>query len=513
MTGLGLNLCVDGSATYPCPTPITSDDQYIPALSLTYGQVVDGVVLYAPGDLTFGTITLYKDPGTGPVSICVLEIGGTKTCPPGATLFDVGNYTLTASLTFPGSSMYQPSSAEPVTVSVTKDSSEISLQSSQNPAALGSPVTISATATGGNGAIPRGQIIFTVDSVALDPVDLDATGKASFTTSTLALGTHNIVASYAGSENFYPAANTPIFKQQIVPPATTTTVTSSLNPSSIGDTVTFTARIGTAAGFVGTPSGLVIFRDGKVAFGTYPVALKGGQYLAQAAISTLAFGSHSITAVYSGDGSTSPSTSPVYIQQVNYPLTQAPPGYRISVTPSPVMVGAGQTASLTVAVTPFSGFSQPVRLSCTSLPNEAACTFGDPSIPAGGGSTTLSLSTTAQHDCSVDASTVAGQTPQHRSGGKGLRYAAPMLAGVFLLLLPRGSRRSRWMRPLLIFAMTFSLLSIIGCGAGYCVDGTPPGGYTFKVNGTTSSKPVTASSATEPGAVNVMTSVALSVKQ
>lgn len=511
-TNLSLNLCVEGSAAYPCPNPILSDDQYLPAISLTYGQVLDGVVLYSPASLTFGTILIYKDAGAGPDPICVLAIGSDKSCPPDATVFDVGDYTLTATLTFFGSSGYAPSSSLPVVVSVQKDTSEIALGSSQNPAGLGSPVTITATATGGYGAVPTGQVIFTVDGIALDPVDLDASGKASFITSSLALGTHNITASYPGATNFYPAADTPVFRQQIVPPATATTLTSSLNPSAVGDKVSFTASLGTALGFTGTPSGSVTFRDGNVLFATSQVMVKGSQYLAQAAISTLAFGSHSITAAYSGDGSTSPSLSPVLIQQVDYPLTEAPPGYKITVSPSPIVLGVGQTADLTVTVTPVSGFFQPVTLSCTSLPDEAACTFQDITIPAGGGQTKLALSTMAPHDCGSDIPYFTGQASLHRAASPKLRHTAPLLAGLVLLLLPR-RRRSRWLRSLLTLAFACSLISISGCG-GNCTDfGTPPGSYTFKVNGTTSTAPGTGSATTSDlPAVNVNTSVALSMK-
>jgi hypothetical protein len=328
--------------------------------------------------------------GTVAMRLIVMELGRF------ITVFDVDSYTLSATLTFPAGSPYVgfdtsvgPCGANPacdVTVLVTKDTSAIALSSSQNPSPLGSPVTISATATGGFGAIPTGQVIFNLDGAALAPAALDATGTASFTTANLALGTHNITASYAGALDFFPAANAGPFSQQIVPPATTAVVTSSLNPSTLGDKVTFTASITNAAGFIGTPSGSVIFRDGNVNFATAPIVQKGGQNVSQATVSTLAAGSHSITAAYSGDGTSGASVSPVYIQQqVNYPLTLAPPGYRITVTPSPVVLGVGQTIQLTVTVTAVSGFSEPVTLSCSNLPNESACTFDDTVIPAGGG--------------------------------------------------------------------------------------------------------------------------------
>jgi hypothetical protein len=70
------------------------------------------------------------------------------------------------------------------------------------------------------------------------------------------------------------------------------------------------------------------------------------------------------------------------------------------------------------------------------------------------------------------------------------------------------------MRPLLALVFACGLLTLNGCG-GNCTDfGTPPGGYTLKVNGTSSANGTGtgASSATDPTAVNVTTSVAISVK-
>jgi hypothetical protein len=519
-----LNLCVDGSTAYPCPNPILSDNIYIPAIALTYGQVLDGVVAYSPPGLTSGTITIFKDYGTGRIPICTLRIGIDLACPANSTILDVANYTLSATLDFPsGSSLPNfdtnvgPCSAAlptcNVTVSVSKDTSEIAVSSSQPVATLGSPVTITATATGGYGAIPTGQAVFTVDGVPLTPINLNSTGTASFTTSTLALGTHNITASYAGALDFYPAADSPPFKQQIVPPPTVSAVTSSLNPSAVGDNVTFTAVVVAALGSSAKVSGTVTFRDGNIAFATQPIVQKGSQSVAQATISTLGFGSHSITATYSGDGSNAASVSPVYIQQVNHPLTLAPPGYRITVTPSPVAVGVGQTVDLTVTVSAISGFSQPVTLSCGDLPTESACTFGETIIPAGGGSTTLSFSTMAPHDCGSSVPYFTGQAALHPPPSA-VRYAAPLLACLLVLVLPRRRRIMRWMRPLLALAFACGLLALNGCG-GNCTDfGTPPGGFTLKVNGTSSANATGtgASSATDPSAVNVTTSVAISVK-
>lgn len=530
-TTLALDLCVDGSTQYPCPPDILTDTVYIPSITLTYGQILDGVVGYGAqgAALNTGTITIYKasPPNNVRIAVCTLRIGIDKACPPDSTIFDVGNYTLSATLTFPPGSMFAdfdtsvgPCRTTPtcdVTVAVAKDTSSIKLTSSASPAALGTAVTFTAQVMGGYTAIPTGQVVFSVDGAAVPAVTLDATGTAAFTTSTLTLGMHTISASYAGALDFLAAEDMSI-PQQIVPPMTATTIASSLNPSILGENVTFTSTVATAVPGI-TPTGAVTFKDGVVPFATVLLTPKGVLNLAQSPpISTLGAGTHSITATYFGDAATSASVSPALVQQVDYPLTVPPPGYTINVTPSPVVLGTGQTAHLTVTVTPVSGFLGAVALSCSSLPNEAACTFGETTIPAGGGTTTLDLSTMAPHDCGSNVP-YGGFGALHPSGSglsRTLGYGGSALAGVLLLLRPRRRWFGARQKGLLALMVVCGVAGLSGCG-GNCTDfGTYPGSYTFKVNGTVpGATPVTTGSTPAPGATatpNVSTSVALTVK-
>jgi len=95
----------------------------------------------------------------------------------------------------------------------------------------------------------------------------------------------------------------------VIQQATTTTLNSSANPSNVGQTVTFTATVtGTSL------SGTVQFNDGTTSLGP-AVTLSGGS--AQLMTSSLALGSHSITALYSGDANHSASTSAALLQAVN----------------------------------------------------------------------------------------------------------------------------------------------------------------------------------------------------
>jgi hypothetical protein len=91
--------------------------------------------------------------------------------------------------------------------------------------------------------------------------------------------------------------------------STTTSVASSLNPSTFGQSVTFTATITTS----GTPTGTVTFKDGATTLGTGTVSGGAATYTTSA----LTAGPHTITAVYGGDSGHGTSTSSVLAQVVN----------------------------------------------------------------------------------------------------------------------------------------------------------------------------------------------------
>ena len=96
--------------------------------------------------------------------------------------------------------------------------------------------------------------------------------------------------------------------------STTTTLSSSANPSTVGQSVTFTAAVAAASG-AGTPTGTVTFTFDGQAETPVDLAVVGGADQAAFSTSTLAIGTHTISAAYSGDSSFTSST-------VSTPLTQ-----------------------------------------------------------------------------------------------------------------------------------------------------------------------------------------------
>jgi parallel beta-helix repeat protein len=180
--------------------------------------------------------------------------------------------------------------------------------SSLNPSTFGQSVTFTATVSGGTS--PTGTVQFLDGATSLGTVAL-AGNTAALTTSALAVGTHPITAVYSGDVDDTSSTSAPV--SQVVnaaaPGATATSLVSSLNPSTVGQAVTFTATVSGGT----SPTGNVQFREGATVLATVPLAGATAAFTTSA----LSAGVHVITADYAGDVDDSPSTSPPVSQVVN----------------------------------------------------------------------------------------------------------------------------------------------------------------------------------------------------
>jgi hypothetical protein len=191
-------------------------------------------------------------------------------------------------------------------------SSTTTLTSTQNPSSYGGSVTFTATVTPGS-PTPTGQVTFYDGSSQIGtPQTLDSSRTATYSTSNLGVGTHSITATYSGGSNYIGSTSSPALNQVVGPAAPSTTLSSiNSNPSSYGDPVTFKATVSPTPS--GPPYGTVTFNDanGTLTLGTGTLNSSGEATLT---LRSLAPGSHSITATYSGDPN---STSAVFAWTVN----------------------------------------------------------------------------------------------------------------------------------------------------------------------------------------------------
>lgn len=93
--------------------------------------------------------------------------------------------------------------------------------------------------------------------------------------------------------------------------ATSASVSSSVNPSSAGESVTFTAAVSPDPA-TGVPSGTVTFEDGSTTLGTGTLSAATASFTT----SSLSVGTHAISAVYGADANFTGSTSSALSQTV-----------------------------------------------------------------------------------------------------------------------------------------------------------------------------------------------------
>ena len=189
------------------------------------------------------------------------------------------------------------------------------LASSLNPSYIGQAVKLTATVTSSGGTPPDGEVInFRQGTTVLASVPMLG-GTASFTTSSLTVGTHNLNANYGGDATFNASTSAPALAQVVAKYPTSTALTSSLNPSIYGQSVTLSATVSSTN--PNSATGTVTFRNGSTGMGT--VTLTSG--IATLTRTNLTSGTLSITATYNGDASSAVSTSAPLGQIMNLATT------------------------------------------------------------------------------------------------------------------------------------------------------------------------------------------------
>ncbi len=230
------------------------------------------------------SITATSPAGTGTVDVTVTTPGGTST----TSTADQFTYTTPA----------------PTVTNVSPNS---------GPPAGGTSVTITGTNFTGATAVKFGGTNATTFAVN-SATSITATSPAG-------TGTVDVTVTTPGGTSATGAADQ--FTYALV--TTTVALSSSQNPSSFGQSVTFTVRVTGSA-----PTGTVTFFDGASQIGTGTLAAGTATFTT----SSLAAGSHSITARYGGDANNVASNSSALTQIVNGTADSAKlRGLQVSVTP------------------------------------------------------------------------------------------------------------------------------------------------------------------------------------
>jgi hypothetical protein len=297
-----------------------------------------------------------------------------------------------------------------VSVVLNAEGTQITATPSANPSSYGQSVTFTTTVAAsvpGAGS-PTGTVTLTSGSTTLGSGTL-SNGSVIVTTSSLPTGSDTVSVAYSGSSNFQP--HTVSVSQTVNKAGSTTSLGSSVNPSSDGQSVTFTATVASATS--GTPTGTVTFLDGTTSIGGSTLNSSG---VATLTTSALALGTHSITAAYGGNTNFNSSTSSVLSQSVVQGSTTAtlisspnPSSYNQSVTLT-ATVSSTSPGTPTGTVTFSNGTTS---LGTSSLSASGVATLAVTVLPVGTDSITAAYS--GDSNFSAATSSPMSQTVQQAS--------------------------------------------------------------------------------------------------
>ena len=184
-----------------------------------------------------------------------------------------------------------------------KSSTSTTLTSSLNPSVYGQKVTWTATVTSSGSITPTGRVNFTWDGYSIGSATLNASGVATLTKSNLNADLYPLTAVYSGDVNNLRSTSATV-NQGVTETTSAAKITSTPNPSTLGQAVTFMATI-TSPTVI--PTGPVTFMVGTKVLGT--AQLSSGK--AKFTTSTLPVGSTKVTAIYYGDSNIAKSSASV----------------------------------------------------------------------------------------------------------------------------------------------------------------------------------------------------------
>jgi hypothetical protein len=441
------------------PSPVVSVSYTPSANPITYGQSITLKATLTPstlgGNSVSGTVAFYDNGGTTAVASGTVS-NGVATASTGIVP-SAGTHSYTA--VYSGDSTFSTStSATPVSLTV-------------------NPLGITAAAT--SISVPYGTSpIPTLTGALVGVLPADAANVTpSFTSSATSLSppaaysiTTTLSGSAAGNYTVTSTSGTVTVTQA---PTLGVVATTALGNPGVGTAITITDTVTSTVNAASIPAGNVNFYDGGASGTLLGTRALGGAGVATLSTSTLALGTHTITAVYVGNANFLGDTSSnsVVITIVN-------PGFTFALTTAPtITVQQGQTGTANFTITAVGGLTSTIISSCSGLPANATCTFTPPTF-------TPTATTTTQTGLLV-VNTGGQALAQERPGDLPQR-GIPLLAAIFCggTFLFCRKRKLGFKMLLLLCGITTAMLGTGGCGSApnpVSVVLTPAGSSTVSI--------------------------------
>jgi arabinan endo-1,5-alpha-L-arabinosidase len=168
----------------------------------------------------------------------------------------------------------------------------------------GASLTLTATVVLSSSGPASGTVTFLDGATSLGSSALNSSGVATYTTSTLAAGTHSFTASFAGSSTETASTSSAVSVTVSVPGITTNVTGTWTGTPRVGRPLELAANI-TASSGTTLPTGAITFLDGATRLATVTLDATGH---AMTTVTTLVAGAHTLTASYAGTSTFAAST-------------------------------------------------------------------------------------------------------------------------------------------------------------------------------------------------------------